>query len=204
MPTTRLSARRTAAAAAAPPSTGGLTAFVTVGTTRFDALVAAVNDPAFEAALLGRGYTRLVVQAGAGATRAPDRLLPPGVTDGVTKAGLTVSWFDYAPSLAALFEAADLVVSHAGAGSVFEALTARAALIAVPNPALMHNHQAELADQLAGDGVCVAATAEGLAAAVADADFDALRPYEAGEAAGIVAAVDELAGRGRGRGGRGR
>ena len=74
----------------------------------------------------------------------------------------------------------------------------------MPNPALMHNHQAELADQLAGDGVCVAATAEGLAAAVADADFDALRPYEAGEAAGIVAAVDELAGRGRGRGGRGR
>ena len=42
---------------------GGLSAFVTVGTTKFDALVAAVDDPRVAAALVARGFRRLVMQA---------------------------------------------------------------------------------------------------------------------------------------------
>ncbi len=37
--------------------------FLTVGTTCFDALVAAADDPAFVAAAAARGYTSLTVQA---------------------------------------------------------------------------------------------------------------------------------------------
>ena len=37
---------------------------------------------------------------------------------------------------------ADLIISHAGAGSVFEAMALRRPVIAVPNAILMHNHQA--------------------------------------------------------------
>ena len=37
---------------------------------------------------------------------------------------------------------ADLIVSHAGSGSVFEAMALRKPVIAVPNAILMHNHQA--------------------------------------------------------------
>jgi len=59
--------------------------------------------------------------------------------------GLTVETFQYAPNLEKLMDGADLVVSHAGAGSLFEALRLRRPLIAVPNPLLMDNHQAELA-----------------------------------------------------------
>ena len=47
-------------ATAAP---GGGTVLVTVGTTRFDALVRAVDDPVVADALAARGYTKLTIQA---------------------------------------------------------------------------------------------------------------------------------------------
>lgn len=84
-----------------------------------------------------------VVQVGAGEYR-PQCLIPadaPGRA-GVAAGGLRVSWFEFTPSLAQLMAAADLVISHAGSGSVFEALAAGKALVAVPNAALMANHQA--------------------------------------------------------------
>jgi len=55
--------------------------------------------------------------------------------------GLEVECFEYMPSLASFMEAADLIISHAGSGSVFEALRLRKVLIAVPNAILMANHQ---------------------------------------------------------------
>lgn len=44
---------------------------------------------------------------------------------------------------------------RAGSGSIFEALTSGKALVVVPNPLLMDNHQAELGDHLAAQGVLV-------------------------------------------------
>ena len=219
------------------------TAFVTVGTTRFDALVRAVDCPLFETALLSRGFARLVVQAGAGGHR-PERLLGLAKEEeeeeeekkkkkkskgskaatkntmrfsGTTARGLSVEFFDYAPSLGDRFAAADLVVTHAGAGSIFETLSmARGPsssnsspsssspppipLIAVPNGALMHNHQAELASELEARGLLVSATPETLAGVLAGADLSRLRRYDAGGGAlGVVAAIDELSGRRRRR-----
>lgn len=58
---TRSAAAR-AAPAQPPPSAGGGTVFVTVGTTKFDALIAAVDDLAVAGALVARGYRKLVMQ----------------------------------------------------------------------------------------------------------------------------------------------
>lgn len=55
------------------------------------------------------------------------------------------------PHLGHLLSEAALVISHCGAGSTFEALRARVPLIAVPNPLLMDDHQAELAQLLASE-----------------------------------------------------
>ena len=52
----------------------------------------------------------------------------------------------YLPNLAAEIEKASLVVSHAGAGSIFESLLFRVPLVVVPNPVLMGNDQVELAE----------------------------------------------------------
>lgn len=180
-----------------------MTAFVTVGTTRFDALVAAADDPAFAAALVARDFTHLAVQAGAGGDYKPHRLLGEGVSAGVVKVGkergvpLSVEFFAYAPSLADRMAAADLVISHAGAGSVFEALRLRKPLVAVPNPALMGDHQGELARSLSASSHAAAASPATLAGVVRELDLGpgGRVPWVAGSPAGIVAALDGLAGR---------
>ena len=74
---------------------------------------------------------------------------------------MEVRVFDFAPSLADEMLAADLVVSHAGSGSVFEALGMRKPLLVVVNDALMDNHQAELAEELGKRGTCGGANPAG-------------------------------------------
>jgi hypothetical protein len=110
------------------------------------------------------------------------------------------SVFDFAPSLAELLSAASLVISHAGSGSVFEALGACVPLIVVPNPILMDNHQAELAEHLERQGVarCAEPNAASLAKAVralGRGGGGALAAYEPGDARGIARRIDQLMGR---------
>jgi beta-1,4-N-acetylglucosaminyltransferase len=51
-------------------------------------------------------------------------------------------------ALATRLAEADVVISHAGAGSILETLSGRAALLVVVNSRLMHDHQRELAEAL--------------------------------------------------------
>ncbi|EFN58332.1 hypothetical protein CHLNCDRAFT_34478 [Chlorella variabilis] len=161
------------------------TVFVTVGTTKFDALIRAVDQQAFADVLVAAGYTRLVMQigrwAGGEAVGGPGRRL-------------VVEYFDFAPSLAEHLRAAALVISHAGSGSIFEALRLRLPLVVVPNPLLMDNHQAELATKLESEGYLFAATTDGLAAVVAGMNPARLVPYEKGDPAGIVRHIDGVMG----------
>ena len=80
------------------------------------------------------------VQVGA-AEYVPRHILQPDQERARLANGLMVERFDYRPSLAALMASAALIISHAGSGSVFEALRLRVPLIAVPNAILMANHQ---------------------------------------------------------------
>ncbi|KAG1676748.1 hypothetical protein FOA52_005037 [Chlamydomonas sp. UWO 241] len=177
-------------------STSPKTILVTVGTTKFDDLVKAVDDAEFAAAAVAKGYTHLKVQHGAGAY-APHNLIGVGEASGVAASGLTVEFFDYAPSLD--MEGATLVISHAGSGSIFEALSIGRPLIVVPNPALMDNHQAELGSHLAQLGHLVCSTPASLTSALTKLDASALEPYAAEgaasgrpAAAGIAAAIDKV------------
>lgn len=83
------------------------------------------------------------LQKGAGAY-VPQNIVARGARDAVLPCGLSVQIFDFAPNLDLHMRRADLVISHAGSGSLFEALRLRKAIIAVPNAILMDNHQAEL------------------------------------------------------------
>lgn len=47
-----------------PPAAAERAVFVTVGTTKFDALIRAVDQQAFADVLVAAGYTRLVMQIG--------------------------------------------------------------------------------------------------------------------------------------------
>ena len=68
--------RTRARASAADGGGDGSIAFVTVGTTKFDALVAAVDDPRVGAALAARGFRRLVMQV-----RRAGAVVPRGSAD---------------------------------------------------------------------------------------------------------------------------
>lgn len=169
------------------------TVFVTVGTTKFDALIQAADSLAVVRVLSDRGFGRLVMQVGAGKYK-PHVLLPPGHSKAVLDGGFVVEWFDFAPGLSEHIARAGLVISHAGAGSLFEALSAGKAVVAVPNGLLMNNHQEELAEHLAATRCCLVCTPATLEHTLRTMDLATLAPYEGTSSGGIAADIDRLMG----------
>lgn len=80
---------------------------VTVGTTKFDALMREVGRAEFARALRARGFSRLVVQHGNGG------IVPE--LDAARAAGLDVECFAFRDDFGSVLAASDLVVGHAGA-----------------------------------------------------------------------------------------
>jgi beta-1,4-N-acetylglucosaminyltransferase len=117
------------------------TIFVTVGTTLFEPLVEAVMTEAALQWMVENQYTHLIVQFGKGSQPV------------TPKNQLDIELYDFKPSLNEDMHKADLILCHAGAGTLMEALQLPAPppkrIVAVINTALMDNHQAELAHALA-------------------------------------------------------
>ncbi|XP_078242546.1 LOW QUALITY PROTEIN: UDP-N-acetylglucosamine transferase subunit ALG13-like [Pogona vitticeps] len=89
------------------------------------------------------GYRKLVLQVGRGAV----------CPDAFATAAFTLDAFRFKNSISADVQTADLVISHAGAGSCLEVLEAgKPLLVVVKDKLLMDNHQLELAKQLCRDG----------------------------------------------------
>uniref|UniRef100_A0A8B9YLF1 UDP-N-acetylglucosamine transferase subunit ALG13 n=1 Tax=Bos mutus grunniens TaxID=30521 RepID=A0A8B9YLF1_BOSMU len=117
--------------------------FVTVGTTSFDDLIACVSAHDSLQIIQSLGYNRLVLQIGRGKV----------VPEPFSTESFTLDVYRYKDSLKEDLQKADLVISHAGAGSCLETLEKRKPLIVVINERLMNNHQLELAKQLHKDGI---------------------------------------------------
>lgn len=143
--------------------------FVTVGTTKFDALVRALDSDACLRALADRGCTHLLLQIGHGEhePRAQSAAAP----------GLHVSFYRHNPQYKTDVARADLVISHAGAGSIMDALSLQKKLVVVVNTALMDNHQTELAEAMAEQKYCVATTCDALVETLRTMDLSALQAY---------------------------
>jgi beta-1,4-N-acetylglucosaminyltransferase len=143
-----------------------LIAFVTVGSTRFDKLVAAVLSEEVIESLQRHHFTKLVVQTGNSEIKLPHGyVIDQGRFSGILH-GLLVDIWSFKPSLHEEYARAHLVIGHAGrrvtdiyhiytetsiyqgSGTIIEVLRAGRKMIAVPNETLLHNHQAELAEAL--------------------------------------------------------
>jgi len=115
------------------------TIFVTVGTTLFEKLIQLSTSVEALDWMKQNGYKRLVVQYGKGQK-------PELRADDIKKRGLEVELYDFKPTLAQDMAQADLILSHAGAGTVCEVLQQKTPrLVVVVNTLLMDNHQLELA-----------------------------------------------------------
>jgi beta-1,4-N-acetylglucosaminyltransferase len=91
--------------------------------------------------MASHGYTHLIIQYGKGAPPVlPEKDKLPDT--------LHVESYAFKSSLAPDMEQADLILSHAGAGTVTEALRLGKRMVVVINSILMHNHQTELANAM--------------------------------------------------------
>lgn len=110
--------------------------FVTVGSTHFDELIKVVDSQEFVDIARQKGYGEIVAQI--------------GKYEGEKLTRITRT-FPYAKpdEFKTHLEAADLVIGHAGAGTIMEVLQLGKPLIVVVNSALMNDHQTEVAQAFA-------------------------------------------------------
>ncbi|KAJ7046649.1 glycosyl transferase [Mycena alexandri] len=163
-------------------------AFVTVGTFEFDLLVQTVLSDGVLLALRNHGYTCLVVQCGNSAFEFA-HAVAGGQTVTLDRHDVRVELWKSKGALDAEYRRADLVIGHAGAGTILEVLRLRKPLIVVPNPTLLHNHQLELARAL---GPYLATSSiDNLAATVAAFDTGALREFPPFDGSRFRALVDD-------------
>jgi len=129
---------------------------VTVGSTRFDRLIDQVLTEESADQLNRLGFACLVLQAGSSDydIKRVDLLRKEYKID--------VEIYDYKSSIKEDIERADVVISHAGAGTCLEVLRANKRLLVVVNDTLMHNHQSELADELSRGNFVVQTSVENI------------------------------------------
>ncbi|KAJ7396147.1 UDP-N-acetylglucosamine transferase subunit ALG13 like protein [Pitangus sulphuratus] len=136
-------------------------------------------------ALQSRGFQKVVLQVGRGAWQPP---VPGG------GAALEVEAFRFKDSLAEDLRSADLVISHAGAGSCLETLEKGKPLIVVINDKLMNNHQLELAKQLQRDGHVLCCNCSTLVETLQMMDLSTLKPFPPGQPEKFALFLDKVVG----------
>lgn len=128
--------------------------FVTVGTTEFEELIEAIDNSDFLQAFRENGFDEIIIQYGRGVYQ-PKNLQPELVK---SLYSINLELFRFRDSLQAEFRKADLVIGHAGAGTVLDVMTLEKPMIVVINESLQENHQQELADALIELNYCLVST----------------------------------------------
>jgi len=132
----------------------GRRCFVTIGATAaFRQLLVEIIQPEFLKCLSDNGFDVLEVQCGPDYDWFQEQVNALAET---SKHGIDITCFALTNNMASHMLAcrgeagirlAGCVISHAGSGTILEVMRYQAPLIVVPNPTLMDNHQAELAEE---------------------------------------------------------
>ncbi|GLB35414.1 putative glycosyltransferase family 28 C-terminal domain [Lyophyllum shimeji] len=165
-------------------------AFVTVGSTRFDSLVQAVLSQPVLSTLRLKGYTRLVVQCGNSSFELASSISGEK-TLVVEREGVDIELWNFKPTLQKEYESADLVISHAGSGTILDVLRLGKPLIVVVNPTLLDNHQQELAAALADLGHLQHSTIPDLAQTIQSFEPSSLTPFPPFDGSRFAKLLDE-------------
>lgn len=162
--------------------------FITVGTTQFQDLIDVIISDEILTQFQRFQCKELKIQYGAG------REIDSATIDRIQKQySINIKCFDFKANIQPDIISSDLVISHAGAGSCIEVLTAKKLLIVVVNDKLMDNHQTELAHQLCIDGYLLYCSPSTLGHTLneLDAKVPSLKLYEAGNS-NLIKFVDHL------------
>lgn len=159
---------------------------VTVGATAdFDSLVEAVLEENCLQALYSKNCRTLSIQVG------PSRRYQEYREE---RHGIAIEVWRIKPSLNEEIKAADLVISHAGSGTILDVLRLHKPLIAVPNTSLLHNHQLELAEALESRGHLITTTPANLPTTIAEFDPKKLIAFPAFDKGKFSSLLDEIVG----------
>ena len=154
--------------------------FITVGTTRFDELLTEILR------------TKDVFNTMEASVR-----IQKGRSE-LTSQLVETDWdvYSYKPSLKEDLEWADMVISHAGSGSIIESLRMNKACLVVVNEQLMDNHQKELAYELDKAGYLVACTVKDFRKRLVEFPQRQkdLKPFPGAQADLFVQLLNEMAG----------
>ncbi|OCK74954.1 glycosyltransferase family 1 protein [Lepidopterella palustris CBS 459.81] len=152
--------------------------FVTIGATAsFDSLISACLEPRFLETLSSAGYSDLLVQYGKDGKALFDKLVAEA--EKLKQLGVAIQGFDFnrqglteemRVAKGGPGDSEGVVISHAGSGTILAALRMDVPLIVVPNPDLLDNHQAELAEALEDQGYVVYGRLNNLSAAIAGSE----------------------------------
>ncbi|OBT48496.1 hypothetical protein VE00_01352 [Pseudogymnoascus sp. WSF 3629] len=163
------------------------TCLITLGATApFPALLSASLSPAFLSTLSSQGYTNLTLQCGEDLVLAQEWITKLAPT--LESLGLSVRAFGFqggglgeemreCKANESEGRRRGCIVAHAGAGTALDALRLSIPLILVPNPALLDNHQVELAKELDKMGYAVHGRLEDLSAALIESEERALKEW---------------------------
>ncbi|KAH8701923.1 family 28 putative glycosyltransferase [Talaromyces proteolyticus] len=156
--------------------------FVTIGATApFDVLLSNVLNKSFLEALQQHEYTTLVIQYGKEGRAVFDKFTKKHAPGSPERCGLDIQGFGFkqdgllremrlTKSDDKLDSLEGMILSHAGSGSIMEALRIGVPLVVVPNPALQDNHQEELAREIEKNGWAVTGRLDNLAQSVEKAE----------------------------------
>ncbi|KAM7361102.1 alg13 UDP-N-acetylglucosaminyltransferase subunit [Cochliomyia hominivorax] len=150
------------------------TVYVTVGSTKFDALIHTVTTDEVLKILQSQGCKKLILQIGKG---QKVNELDIGI-----KYGMHVEQYDFKiePKRMDIINA-DLVIGHAGAGTCLDILTNRKPGILVINEQLMNNHQQELALHMKKENYLECCTVEELKNCLEHLNINERKLYEPGK-----------------------
>lgn len=114
---------------------------ITVGTTKFESLIKAIDNEEFYKLLDDQGFNRLIIQKGFGECI-------PSKFSKLNLKFLEVKVETLIPNFEDVIDNSDYIISHAGGGNVLESLKHKKKIFVAVNDTLMDNHQVELAETL--------------------------------------------------------
>ncbi len=127
---------------------------ITVGTTEFEELLERMDCEEFLSSVQSLGFNHIFLQYGRGSL-----VLKYLTTEYCSKRGIFFVSVAFTNSLFLEMKAADLIIGHAGAGTVLEVITLRKPFLCVTNSTLQGNHQQELAEALQKSNICFVTSA---------------------------------------------